>query len=121
MEKFKVGNTVRMKASPQDMIFILEINTQECYSGCEQVWYTGRLIRHEKYAGIELARELYRVSAIEVERIPPSSKERMELEEKIKVVVEKKEAAIRAQNWDEVTRIREEERELKMKLDLVRD
>ena len=83
MPKFKVGETVRMKAEPKVKLFILETVVQTCYADCEQEWYTGRTLR-EGFGKEHDVGKVEKFSLIELEAIPEESprvkKMRKELE-----------------------------------------
>lgn len=115
---FKAGDTVRIKYSPKEKLFILEVVKQTCYAGVEQVWYCGRLFRTATYTG-GIGSDMQKFSAIEVESIPESSSVMKELGNKLEKAIAEKQAAIEKQDWEAATKCRHEEKQIRSKIALI--
>jgi protein-arginine kinase activator protein McsA len=120
VEEFKVDDVVRFKINPKFVLHIVEVTKQVCYADCKQIWYTGRVhFAVDKFGQGSVGAELKRFSAIEVEAIPAKTKEKVELEKKIENVKKEKEDLIKAQDFEKAASKREDERKLKMDLELL--
>jgi protein-arginine kinase activator protein McsA len=116
-QQFKAGDTVRLKYFPRTKVFILETQLQTCYADVQQVWYTGRVFSTGRFR--EGVGKVERFSAIEVEAIPPMSAELTSLIEEKEMVKLQKEEAIKAQDFEKAAKLRNQERELKSKIEML--
>lgn len=125
-QRFKVGDTVRLKANHKARLFIIEVDLQTCYADVQQVWYSGRIhwSGKETFMGSSVDsvdRQLTKFSDIELEAIPvkPTVPGLDKLKEEYDAVTKKKDAYIKDQDFEKAVAEREKQRELKRRIDLL--
>ncbi len=115
MEKlFKVGDIARVKYIPQVRVFILEVHEQTCYANVAQIWYTIRQFGVGKPS--KISQELTKMSAIELEPIPPISLELNAMIADYKACKAEKAHFTKEQNFDAASKISEKEMLLKLEI-----
>jgi hypothetical protein len=122
MAKFKVGDFVRLIYAKKTRFHVTGIMEDTCVAGT-QIHYFGRCYFVESGYGVDAspAKEIGKFAEIELEPIPETSTELVELIKQRERIRLEKEVLIKAQDFEKASYKRDEERALGNKIELLRD